>query len=101
MLRWRWTERKATIILCHKQRGNGFVASLCAHCIVPVIGNPSGFHLDYSHFLKFQKQQGGREREREREKERESMSVRLSLSHLLAFLLTAFEEAMGSERCLH
>ena len=34
-------------------------------------------------------------------RERESMSVRLSLSHLLAFLLTAFEEAMGSERCLH
>lgn len=70
------------------------VVSLQAPSAVLVNGDSSCFHLDYSHFLKFQKQQ------RERGREHVCVCIRLSPSHLSAFPLTAFEAAFGAESCL-
>lgn len=65
--------------------GKSFMAVLRARSTVLVSGDSSCFHLDYSHFFKFQKQQ----------KERESVSP----SHLPAFTLSVFEPA--DQSCLH
>lgn len=89
--RWRLPSSSA------RSRGNGFVALLRARSIVLINGDSSCFHLDYSHFLNFQKQQ----REGERKRARERGCARLSPSHLPAFPLTAFETAFGAESCLH